>query len=99
MFCFEFGDFKHMAKSQMPVYRGIYSHKEKDQYEIGDVVTYSGSLYIKQQAGDDRPKLASTTWRLCTKKPRDGADGKSIKGDRGERGPKGEPGRDAWRGE
>lgn len=96
-FIFQLGDFKHRVKSAAPVYRGCFAHKS--EYDPGDVVTYSGSLWIKTKDGDGAPK-ASDVWQLCTKKPRDGEDGKDgAKGERGPRGARGPKGQDAWRGE
>jgi hypothetical protein len=72
------------------VYRGV--HKDGEQYERGDTVTWGGSLYHCNEPTTDKPGAGSAAWTLAVKRGQDGKDGKpGIKGDPG---PEGRPGKD-----
>lgn len=75
-----------------PIYRGVFT--EGKGYEIGDTVTWAGSLWHCDAPTIDKPGDASSSWTLAAKRGRDGKDGKGEKGEPGSRGERGEPGRD-----
>lgn len=55
------------------IYRGVY--KDGDAYEIGDVVTWAGSLWHCDADTADRPGEGQKSWTLAAKRGRDGKDG------------------------
>lgn len=72
------------------IYRDIYKHDV--QYEVGDAVTYGGSLWIaKESVKGEKPDITKK-WKLAVKKGRDGKQGE--RGEKGERGKDGKDGRD-----
>lgn len=77
-------------KVPLVLYRGIY--RPEENYETGDSVTFSGSLWIAQKDTNAKPAEGNRDWRLAVKRGQNGADGKD--GEKGERGPEGRPGRD-----
>jgi hypothetical protein len=70
------------------IYRGVY--KEGNAYEIGDEVSWAGSMWIamKDQPGHPRDH-ENSGWKLAVKAGRDGKDG-----EQGKKGDSGRPGRD-----
>lgn len=60
--------------------KGVY--KAGEAYEIGDAVTWSGSLWIKQPKEDGKPHghpgEIESGWRLAVKAGRPGRDGKDF---------------------
>lgn len=70
-------------------YCGIFI--EGQEYKIGDLVTWAGSLWHANNVTKDKPGTGSPHWTLATKRGRDGKDGQSIQGPPG---PQGRPGRD-----
>ncbi|MGL4489177.1 MAG: hypothetical protein ACRCU5_07025 [Rhizobiaceae bacterium] len=71
------------------VYKGVF--KEGDTYEIGNSVTWAGSVFVAKNQTTDKPG-ESENWQLAVKRGRDGKDGKN--GEKGERGLEGKAGRD-----
>jgi hypothetical protein len=69
------------------IYRGIYQPER--QYELGDTVTWGGSIWHRQTTGAGTTPGDNGDWKLIVKEGRRGKDGKP-----GERGPQGPPGRD-----
>lgn len=57
------------------IYRGVWSQGET--YELGNAATFGGSLWIKVDAGDEKPGDGKT-WKLAVKK---GRDARKTKGD------------------
>lgn len=57
-------------------YKEVFN-KDKS-YEIGDVVTRSGSLWVKTTEDNGIPGDNKSGWKLAVKKGRDGTDGKEI---------------------
>lgn len=75
----------------IPIDCGIY--REGEVYAKGAGVTYGGSFWICQRdAPEGKPDAGNGSWRLVTKKGRDGKDGQP--GKQGDPGPKGKDGRD-----
>lgn len=72
------------------LYRGVYA--EGREYERGDTVTWSGSLYHCNEATMDKPGAGSEAWTLAVKRGQDGKDGKP--GAKGDPGTPGRPGKD-----
>lgn len=71
-----------------PLYRGVYN--DATAYELGDCITYAGSIWIATESGPGRPESDRSGWRLAVKKGRDGKSGKNgVDGKRGEQGPPG----------
>ncbi len=89
---FERGDLRVTRELELPVaiYRGVF--KEGETYAIGDMVTWSGSVWSCTVPGTDKPGDGSKGWVLAVKKGRDGKDGKD--GARGPEGKAGPAGRD-----
>jgi hypothetical protein len=55
-------------------YLGVYITGKS--YELGDIVTYSGSAWHCNEPTDTRPGDGSSAWVLMVKRGRDGRDGK-----------------------
>lgn len=72
------------------IYREIF--REGTQYEVGDAVTFGGSVWIAKKATTAKPTEGNGDWRLAVKHGRDGRDG--APGTKGEKGDPGRPGRD-----
>ena len=51
------------------LYKGVW---RAGVYDIGDMVTFGGSLWHCNESGEDKPGDASKSWTLCAKKGRDG---------------------------
>lgn len=87
------GDAVKEFQFQMPVmiYQGIF--RAERIYDVGDTVTWSGSLWHCHERTSDKPgDKDSKGWQLVAKK---GADGKNgARGERGDRGPPGANGKD-----
>lgn len=92
---FQRGDQVKAFPFRLPVVidRGV--HRDGNDYERGDGVTFGGSFWIAQK---DKPADKPGTgdgWRLAVKKGRDGRDGApGAQGPQGERGMPGANGRD-----
>lgn len=69
-FCFTRGAYMHSFEFALPtpLYRGVF--KEGQAYEIGDMVTWGGSLWHCDK--DTTSKPDGEDWTLCVKKGRDG---------------------------
>jgi len=65
-----------------PVYRGVF--RQGEAYEIGDLVTFGGSVWHCQAPTTEKPGDGNKAWVLAVKHGRDGKDGPT-----GERGPAG----------
>jgi hypothetical protein len=63
-------------KVPVPLYRGVWQPAE--QYEVGDMVTFGGSMWSCTADTNSRPATeeGSQFWKLCVKRGRDGRDGK-----------------------
>ncbi|MDH5244818.1 MAG: collagen-like protein [Betaproteobacteria bacterium] len=78
-----------------PSYKGVWS--AADAYGPGDLVTWSGSLWIARDSTTDRPGDGKTGWQLCVKAGRDGKPGPAgPEGKPGQKGDKGDRGPDRW---
>jgi len=64
---------RRTIKLDMPMYRDVYKAGEK--YERGDMVTFSGSVFVatRDTTGSEKPE-ASPAWKLMVKRGRDGKD-------------------------
>lgn len=69
-FCFTRGSEMHSFEFALPVplYRGVF--KEGQAYEMGDMVTWGGSLWHCDKDTTDKP--GGENWTLAAKKGRDG---------------------------
>jgi hypothetical protein len=76
-------------RTALMIYRGVF--KPGDSYELGDTVTWAGSLWHCNGATVEKPGDGET-WTLAVKKGRDGKDG--VAGAKGEPGPQGRAGHD-----
>ena len=70
-FCFTQGDRMKKFPLMLPIVidRGVY--RAGEDYQKGDAVSFGGSLWIAQEATQDKPET-STAWRLAVKRGRDG---------------------------
>ena len=62
------GDVEHRLTLPVPIYRGVY--KASETYEVGDMVTYQGSLWHCNKAGAGIPGTGAD-WTLAAKRGRD----------------------------
>lgn len=71
------GDLVVTSELALPamIYRGVF--KEGQTYELGDMVTWAGSLWHCSTDTADKPGEGSAAWTLAAKRGRDGKDGKS----------------------
>jgi collagen type III alpha len=77
--------------TKVAAYRDVW--KESEEYELGDFVTWGGSLWHCNSEKTQEKPGTSETWTLAVKRGRDGKDGKSgEKGDPGIPGQKGDKG-------
>lgn len=68
------GGVKEMVTA-LPLYRGVF--KEGTEYELNDLVTYGGHMWIGLKADGLKSKpdaQDNDSWRLCVKKGSDGRD-------------------------
>lgn len=77
----------------VPLYRGTYDAAKA--YEVGDSVTWGGSMWIAKEsatsvAPDESSTIGKKTWALAVMRGKQGKPG--LKGDSGERGAKGDMG-------
>jgi integrin beta 3 len=72
------------------IYRGVF--RDGETYQLGDTVTWAGSLWHCNAPTGAKPGDGSKDWTLTVKKGRDGKDG--VTGKDGEPGPPGRAGRD-----
>jgi len=62
-------------------YRGVF--REGDDYDLGDMVTWSGSVWHCNRATSDKPIEGGDAWTLAVKRGRDGKDGAAPPAPRG----------------
>jgi integrin beta 3 len=72
---FERGDQKKEFAFSLPIviYRGV--HRDGEQYQKGDGVTWAGSFWIAQCDTKAKPIDGSVDWKLSVKRGRDGKNG------------------------
>jgi hypothetical protein len=78
--------------TKVAAYRDVW--KESEEYELGDFVTWGGSLWHCNIEKTQEKPGTSETWTLAVKRGRDGKDGKN-----GEKGAPGAPGQKGEKGE
>lgn len=72
-FCFTRGEVMHSFEFALPtpIYRGVF--KDGGAYEIGDMVTWAGSMWHCDKDTSEKPG-ASDAWSLAVKKGQNGKD-------------------------
>lgn len=71
---FDHGDRRNTFEVEFPVplYRGVYSDAEV--YQVGDMVTWAGSLWHCNESTTGKPGEGTKAWTLAVKRGRDGKD-------------------------
>jgi hypothetical protein len=62
------------VKLPLPIYRGVYQAGQ--EYELGDMISFGGSVWIAKANTSEKPGEGPTAWTLAIKRGRDGRDGK-----------------------
>jgi integrin beta 3 len=61
--------YEHEMRFAVPLYRGVW---EPGEYEMGDMVTWGGSIWHAGKDTSDKPDAPDSGWKLAVKKGRDG---------------------------
>lgn len=88
---FQRGDRVERFRVPSQPYQGVWSKERAQEYQKGETVTYSGSLWtalVDRPAG--QPGLPLSGWQLCVQRGREGKSG--TKGDAGKDGTPGKDG-------
>jgi hypothetical protein len=78
---FEDGDRVETHELQLAtmIYRGVFSETRDGGYEVGDTVTFGGSLWHCNEPTSVKPGDGEKAWTLAAKRGRDGNPGKDLR--------------------